>query len=366
MKAIMRRICLMSMVMTLGMGCMQGDIMGKSPESTLAIESFYQHKFIQGRGEAFHPNEYITREGLATILARMIGSPVGRMHSYKDVKGRWSEQAIATVQQKKIMTGTKTRLFYPERRISRQQFAIILYNYMKYQKWDVSRQGKRYRDDKQIEAKAKRAVYAVATYDIMPMTKESFLPRAWVTRKEAVMWLHRLYVQEEARMKPAHTTNLMETSGVKGIVPASAKGVVPVVVEEKQIEQAVLAILEKEYGSIKAFSEDGVLYWQGDILHVRMKSTVHREAVQRCVAVMPQTMAVRVTVQAAQYSTVDYQRLIEKAKQVYIAHNPQGKVQDARINYIQEKIVFKMKGMSTETRQALQDAVGNVLLLIVI
>ena len=52
---------------------------------------------------------------------------------FSDVKGRWSERAIASLVDKQIMNGYSNGTFKPQQKITREEFAVIAYNYMTYQ-----------------------------------------------------------------------------------------------------------------------------------------------------------------------------------------------------------------------------------------
>ena len=51
---------------------------------------FYSRQYISGIDGKFHPNDDITREGVASIIDKMIGGETTATVDFKDVKGRWS------------------------------------------------------------------------------------------------------------------------------------------------------------------------------------------------------------------------------------------------------------------------------------
>ena len=63
-----------------------------------AIQYFYNQHYISGTNGQFRPNEDITREGAAAIINNMIGEDSKvKTTNFSDVKGRWSERAIASL-----------------------------------------------------------------------------------------------------------------------------------------------------------------------------------------------------------------------------------------------------------------------------
>lgn len=98
-----------------------------------AIQYFYNQHYISGTNGQFRPNEDITREGAAAIINNMIGEDSKvKTTNFSDVKGRWSERAIASLVDKQIMSGYSNGTFKPEQKITREEFAVIAYNYMTY------------------------------------------------------------------------------------------------------------------------------------------------------------------------------------------------------------------------------------------
>ena len=98
-----------------------------------AIQYFYNQHYISGTNGQFRPNEDITREGAAAIINNMIGEDSKvKTTNFSDVKGRWSERAIAALVDKQIMSGYRNGTFKPEQKITREEFAVIAYNYMTY------------------------------------------------------------------------------------------------------------------------------------------------------------------------------------------------------------------------------------------
>ena len=99
-----------------------------------AIQYFYDNHYVSAANGQFRPNDDITREEAASVIDNMIGKEsTVKTTKFSDVKGRWSERAIASLVDKQIMNGYSNGTFKPQQRITREEFAVIAYNYMTYQ-----------------------------------------------------------------------------------------------------------------------------------------------------------------------------------------------------------------------------------------
>jgi len=82
----------------------------------------------------FGPKATTTRGMIVTILHRMAGSPAGDGASFTDVAAdKWYAAPIAwATGSAKIAGGVGNNLFAPDKNITREQIAVLLYNYAKY------------------------------------------------------------------------------------------------------------------------------------------------------------------------------------------------------------------------------------------
>ena len=86
-----------------------------------------------GIGEnTFAPNDASTRAMIVAILWRMEGSPeAGASINYDDVKtGDWYAEAVRWADEEDVVAGYGNGLFGPNDPITRQQLAAILWRYM--------------------------------------------------------------------------------------------------------------------------------------------------------------------------------------------------------------------------------------------
>jgi hypothetical protein len=88
----------------------------------------------------FSPNAPATRGMLVTILHRLEGSPVagGTADPFSDVaSGLWYSEAVKWAVDKGIVSGYGDSKFGPGDEITREQMALILYNYMKFKGYTI-------------------------------------------------------------------------------------------------------------------------------------------------------------------------------------------------------------------------------------
>lgn len=92
----------------------------------------------------FDPNGQMTRAMFVTVLARLDGVELSEYKNtqFKDVEsGSWYESAVAWAYQCKIINGTSKTTFAPDEPITREQMAVIIYNYAKYKGYNFGNEG---------------------------------------------------------------------------------------------------------------------------------------------------------------------------------------------------------------------------------
>ena len=83
---------------------------------------------------SFDPDGQMTRAMFVTVLARLDGADSFflQKHAVKDVISEsWYESAVEWALQNKIINGTSETTFAPDEPITREQMAVIIYNYFK-------------------------------------------------------------------------------------------------------------------------------------------------------------------------------------------------------------------------------------------
>lgn len=97
-----------------------------------AHDAIYKAKekgWVSGRNEHyFEPEGSLTRAEFATLICRIFGYTYANTGDfYLDIKGHWARNNINAVSMQKLMNGYNNGLFYPDREITREEVAKVLY-----------------------------------------------------------------------------------------------------------------------------------------------------------------------------------------------------------------------------------------------
>ena len=98
-----------------------------------AIDYVVSHGYMKGMREtAFEPNATMTRAMLVTALYRVAGMPdTTAKHPFTDLRDDWYYDAVTWAYENDIVNGTTPTTFSPEKPVTREQLAAILYRYAK-------------------------------------------------------------------------------------------------------------------------------------------------------------------------------------------------------------------------------------------
>ena len=157
-----------------------------------SVKYCYENGIIMGTTDTtFSPNTNVTRGNLVTILWRMEGSPkVSGDISFPDVKtSDYYYEAVKWAEKTGVVHGYDTGKFGPNNYISREQLATILNNYAKYKKKDTSKKAdlSTFTDNKKISSYAKEGVAWAVGNKVMSGKNEGTRvdPQGKATRAEA-------------------------------------------------------------------------------------------------------------------------------------------------------------------------------------
>ena len=105
-----------------------------------AVQFVYDNELMTGvTATEFGPNVTTSRAMLATILYRLEGEPNVTAASFTDVaSGMYYTDAVAWASSKGIVTGYGDGTFLPNRAISREEMAAMLYRYASYKGYNVT------------------------------------------------------------------------------------------------------------------------------------------------------------------------------------------------------------------------------------
>lgn len=312
-----------------------------------AIQYFYDNHYVSGTNGQFKPNDNITREGIAAIINNMLGADSAvTTTNFSDVKGRWSERAIASMVDKQIMNGFSDGKFLPTRQITREEFAVIAYNYLSYKGiTPPAGAAVKYSDEGKISSWALPAVKSLAESGYMTGANNTFNPKAYVTRGEAVNVLYRIIT---GLKQTTQTTAKSQTASTQG-----------------DIQTQVFKDIKDTYGSIQNFAKDGVMYWQGNTLHIGVKDGKNKEKLANAIAGDTAIPAEAVTVQSATYSYDDYKTMMAQAEKTYRATEPTNAAVKTEVDYLNEKVVLTVSAISKDTQANLNKALGGALRIVI-
>lgn len=160
-----------------------------------AVNYVTEHTLMAGtENDNFEPETPMTRAMLVTILHRMEGSPpVPGNGGFSDMPAsNYYTTAVAWAEANHIVVGINGK-FEPDTRITREQFATILYRYSNVKGYDtnVSTSFDGYTDGSQISAYAENAMRWVVGRQFMQGSGDKLMPAGYTTRAQAASMLMR-------------------------------------------------------------------------------------------------------------------------------------------------------------------------------
>ena len=162
-----------------------------------AVTYAVRNRWMNGTARnTFSPNTAMTRGMLVTVLYRLAGSPaVTAECPFSDISsGSYCETAVAWAAANGIVSGSGDGRFDPDRAVTREQLAAILYRYAKSQGQDVSAAGdlSGFSDGGSVGSFAASAVaWANAQGLISGTAQKQLLPQASATRAQTAVILMR-------------------------------------------------------------------------------------------------------------------------------------------------------------------------------
>ncbi|MBP1990592.1 S-layer homology domain-containing protein [Paenibacillus eucommiae] len=104
-----------------------------------SVKYVYNHGLMNGVSiDKFNPLEKASRGMIVTILYTLEERPKAAVNTFKDVEvGKWYTDAIAWAAENKIVNGYGNERFGPNNNITREQMAVIFFNYAKHKGYDL-------------------------------------------------------------------------------------------------------------------------------------------------------------------------------------------------------------------------------------
>lgn len=159
------------------------------------ISDWLQKGLISGyTDKTFRPNDKISRAEFVSVINKIFGYKDTSGEEFKDVsKNKWYYEEIYKARQAGYISGYADGTFKPDKYISRQEAATIIFNLLKLNKIEDRNALTAFKDSKEIRTWSKDNVNAVVANGYMiGYTDHSFRPEQLLTRAEAVVLLDRI------------------------------------------------------------------------------------------------------------------------------------------------------------------------------
>jgi hypothetical protein len=161
------------------------------------VEYAVTNGLFAGTGvSAFSPNTPMTRAMIVTVLFRLAAPARGaNTTDFTDVpQGEWYSDAVAWAAANGIVSGVGGGRFNPDGNVTREDLAVILYNYARFMDVDLPKKKEQlpFADDADIASYAYESAYAMQQAEIIGGKPGNlFDPQGQATRAEVAAMLHR-------------------------------------------------------------------------------------------------------------------------------------------------------------------------------
>ncbi len=160
-----------------------------------AINSLAEKNIISGTGNnKYNPENNITRREIAKIIATAYELKAENdVTGFTDVESNdWASSYIAAVFSSGIMNGIENKSFAPQNFVSREMFATIIYRALKNQGISLESNTVEFSDKTQISDYALEAVAALTKAKVINgIGNNSFAPKQNLSRAEAAVMIYR-------------------------------------------------------------------------------------------------------------------------------------------------------------------------------
>lgn len=279
-------------------------------------------------GDQFYPDKILTRGDLAQLIYNAAANMPLVNPEFKDVQPSRAADAMAAVAAQGILTGYEDGSFQPDKEVTREEFAGVLYRYLQYCRLaDADGETEPYADEGDIAPDALQAVQVLHSKNIMVPEDNRFRPKDGMTRMEAADVMYHLLHSDDDY------------------------------VSHVQVEMQVMKCLNAEYGSALAYFRYGTMYWDGNTLVLGVKGSPGRYLADRIEHEV--TRADAVSIRRVRLSRSDYDRILNSAVNTLVRNEGVQTYVGAVPDYIHEQVVITVRRpVSKETMKMLTDKVG--------
>lgn len=279
-------------------------------------------------GNQFYPDKILTRGDLAQLIYNAAANMPLVNPEFKDVQPGRAADAMAAVAAQGILTGYEDGSFQPDKDVTREEFAGVLYRYLQYCRLaDADGEVEAYVDEGEISADELMAVQVLHSKNIMVPEDNRFRPKDGITRMEAAEVIYRLLHSDSDY------------------------------VSHVQVEMQVMKCLNAEYGSAVAYFRYGTMYWEGNTLVLGVKGRPGRYLKDRIEHEV--TRADAVSIRRVRLSRSDYDRILNSAVNMIVRMEGVQTYVGSVPDYVNEQVIVTVRRpVSEETLQALTERVG--------
>ena len=279
-------------------------------------------------GNTFSPDKVMTRGEVAQLIYDAAANlPLADL-SFTDVTPGRPADAMAAVSAQGILSGYADGSFQPDKEVTREEFAGVLYRYLQYCRLaDADGDVAPYDDEASVLPENLQAVQVLHSKNIMVPEDNMFRPKEGMTRREAADVIYRLLHSDEQY------------------------------VSHVQIMMQVIKCIDAEYGSTLAYFQYGTMYWDGNTLVLGVKGRPGKYLQDRIEDNVSRPDAV--VIRKARFSRTDYGRIMNQAINVLVRSEGVQNYVGAVPDYAGEQIVMTVRRpVSQQTIDALVKRVG--------
>lgn len=299
-------------------------------KSRVAIDYLYDNNCLSfAPGTTFSPQQVLTRGDLAQLIyGTALNLPTAPLN-FTDAPSPKANDAMAAVASHGILEGYADGSFKPDQPVTREEFAAVLYQYLKYcGLTDVSRTVAPYADQASIDAADLEAVQYLHNKNLMLSADNLFRPKDGITRAEAAETMYHV----------SHSDGDY--------------------VSHVDVERQVIRALNAEYGSMPAYFQQGTLYWDGNKLVLGMKTGPHMFPNQRLKRDVSRYDVLEI--RPARFARSDYDQLMMRAINCIVSEEGVQNYIGAMPDYKAEQIdVIVRRPLAASTLQKLEERVGK-------
>lgn len=161
------------------------------------IMELYENGIVSGISNGiFAPNDMVTRGQFAVMISRILDKKANFTDNFSDVtKDKYYYEHIGVLKKLGLIQGTSETKFDPERNISRQDMATMVYRILVKEQiiTEENSANSSFKDNSEIKDYAKKAVYAMNKYKLLNgYIDGKFKPLGNATRAECSVFLNRV------------------------------------------------------------------------------------------------------------------------------------------------------------------------------